>query len=41
MNFQIYTLGCKVNQYESDMLRDLMCKNGFKEQKKVSAIFIL
>jgi len=42
MNFQIYTLGCKVNQYESDMLRDLMCKNGFKEQKEgISDIYII
>ena len=42
MNFQIYTLGCKVNQYESDLLRDSMCNNGFVEQKDgISDIYIV
>lgn len=42
MNFQIYTLGCKVNQYESDMLRELMSENGFVELKEgIADIYII
>ena len=29
MNFNIVTLGCKVNQYESQAMREDMLKNGF------------
>lgn len=29
MNFNIVTLGCKVNQYESQAMREAMLKNGF------------
>ena len=29
MNFNIITLGCKVNQYESQAMREDMLKNGF------------
>ena len=29
MNFKIYTLGCKVNQYESEYIRQIMILNGF------------
>ncbi len=29
MNFNIVTLGCKVNQYESQAMREAMIKNGF------------
>lgn len=29
MNFNIITLGCKVNQYESQLMRELLIKNGF------------
>ncbi len=31
MNFYIYTLGCKVNTYESSVIASLMKKNGFNE----------
>lgn len=29
MNFKIHTLGCKVNQYESEYMRQIMLRNGF------------
>ena len=31
MKFYIYTLGCKVNTYESNVIRDILLKNNFKE----------
>lgn len=31
MNFIIKTLGCKVNTYESSVMRDLLINNGYKE----------
>ena len=31
MNFYIYTLGCKVNTYESNVIRENLIKNGYKE----------
>lgn len=30
MNFYIHTLGCKVNQYESEIMRENLCKSGFE-----------
>lgn len=33
MNFNIVTLGCKVNQYESQAMREDMLKNGFELSK--------
>lgn len=30
MNFYIITLGCKVNQYESEMMRELLVQHGFE-----------
>ncbi len=30
MNFHIFTLGCKVNQYESQIIHEKLCNNGFK-----------
>ncbi len=30
-NFQIFTLGCKVNQYETQAMRELLLSAGFKE----------
>lgn len=30
MNFKIYTLGCKVNQYESEYVRQLLMLEGYK-----------
>lgn len=29
MKFYIYTLGCKVNSYESNVMKEDMVKNGF------------
>lgn len=29
MKFYIFTLGCKVNQYESQVIHEKLCKNGF------------
>ncbi len=34
MNFYIYTLGCKVNTYESSVMADNLKKSGFKEIAK-------
>ena len=31
MKFYIYTLGCKVNTYESNVMRDKLINNGFIE----------
>ena len=31
MKFYIYTLGCKVNTYESNVIRDILLKNNYKE----------
>lgn len=33
MKFNIYTLGCKVNTYESNVMSDLLKENGFVEVK--------
>ena len=30
MNFHIFTLGCKVNQYESQIIHEKLCNNGFE-----------
>lgn len=30
MKFYIFTLGCKVNQYESQIMHENLCKNGFE-----------
>lgn len=30
MNFYIYTLGCKVNQYESQVMHEKLCQSGFE-----------
>ncbi|MDD2377769.1 MAG: tRNA (N(6)-L-threonylcarbamoyladenosine(37)-C(2))-methylthiotransferase MtaB [Bacilli bacterium] len=31
MKFYIYTLGCKVNTYESNVIHDILINNGYKE----------
>ncbi len=31
MKFKIITLGCKVNTYESSVMHDILCNNGFEE----------
>lgn len=33
MNFSIYTLGCRVNQYESRVISDILTEKGFQEKQ--------
>ncbi len=40
MKFKIITLGCKVNTYESNVMRDLLLNNGYKEDGEAD-IFII
>ncbi len=37
MTFKIYTLGCKVNAYESESLKERLLKEGFEEAKGKAA----
>src|SRR3989338_4881733 len=41
--FFIKTLGCKVNQYESEAMREILLKSGFKEciSKEMADIYIV
>lgn len=41
--FYIHTLGCKVNQYESQIMREVLVKSGYKEclSKDIAEIYIL
>lgn len=41
--FYIHTLGCKVNQYESQAMREILLKAGFKEciSKEIADIYII
>ena len=43
MTFNIFTLGCKVNTYESNVIIDLLINNGYKEvsNKEVSDITVI
>lgn len=41
MNFLITTLGCKVNTYESNVIRDILLNNGYKEVKENASICII
>ena len=42
MKFYIYTLGCKVNTYESNVMRDKLLNNGFIEgTEETSDIYII
>lgn len=43
MNFKIHTLGCKVNQYESEYMRQIMILDGFEycEDDKTADIIIV
>ncbi|MBE6144449.1 MAG: tRNA (N(6)-L-threonylcarbamoyladenosine(37)-C(2))-methylthiotransferase MtaB [Firmicutes bacterium] len=38
MKFYIYTLGCKVNTYESNVMRDILLNNGYEEVTKKDEI---
>lgn len=42
MTFYIYTLGCKVNSYESNIMKELLLKNNYKEgTEENSDIYII
>lgn len=41
ITFRIDTLGCKVNQYESEAIAELLTKKGYKEQKENCDIHII
>ena len=41
MKFNIITLGCKVNTYESNVMRDILVDNGFEEVDKDADIYII
>ncbi len=43
MKFYIYTLGCKVNTYESNVIRDILINNNYKETKdsEIADIYII
>ena len=41
MNFKIITLGCKVNTYESNVMRDKLINNGYKEVEENADIYII
>ena len=41
MKFQIYTLGCKVNAYESEMMKEKMLKAGYIYDEKKPDILVI
>lgn len=43
MNFKIFTFGCKVNQYETEYIRKIMCESGYisTENDSEAQIFIV
>ena len=41
MKFNIITLGCKVNAYESEIIKELLIKNGYEENEDDSDIIII
>lgn len=42
MKFYIYTLGCKVNTYESNVMKDILENNGFKQANdEIADIYII
>ncbi len=41
MKFKIITLGCKVNTYESNVMRDILINNGYEETMDDADIFII
>ncbi len=43
MNFKIYSFGCKVNQYESEFIKQIMCSDGhsYTEIDRDAEIFIV
>ena len=41
MKFKIYTLGCKVNDYESNVMRDKLLNSGYEETTSNADIVII
>ena len=41
MKFYIYTLGCKVNTYESNVMSDLLINAGFIKTNDIADIYII
>lgn len=41
MTFKIITLGCKVNAYESEIMKELLIKAGYKEEKDKPEVVII
>ena len=41
MKFNIITFGCKVNTYESNVMNDILIKNGFVEVSKDADVYII
>ncbi len=41
MTFEIITLGCKVNSYESEIMKELLLKAGYSETKEKPAVVII
>jgi len=41
MKFNIVTLGCKVNTYESNVMRDILVDNGFEEADNNADVYII
>ena len=41
MKFKIITLGCKVNTYESNVMRDALLNNGYIETDSVADLYII
>lgn len=40
MKFKLYTLGCKVNTYESNMMRDILLENNYEEGEDADIVVI-
>lgn len=41
MKFYIYTLGCKVNAYESEVIKEEFLQSGYELDKKVQMLLLL
>ena len=41
MTFQILTLGCKVNTYESEVMKEKLLSAGYKETEDIADIYII
>lgn len=40
MTYKIYTLGCKVNEYESEVMKDILENNGYKKSENPDVCII-